>query len=109
MIRRPPRSTLFPYTTLFRSLARRERLAERAAGARRVRRDVRARRERPEAVLEARAQERQHAAGLAVEAAPEPDQLVVPGARPGEPHGGFHGFGAARVELGAIQVARGDL
>src|SRR5258705_5940096 len=24
MIRRPPRSTLFPYTTLFRSLARRE-------------------------------------------------------------------------------------
>src|SRR2546430_8057545 len=62
MIRRPPRSTLFPYTTLFRSLARRERLAERAAGARRVRRDVRARRERPEAVLEARAQERQHAA-----------------------------------------------
>src|SRR2546422_1584032 len=27
MIRRPPRSTLFPYTTLFRSLARRHRLA----------------------------------------------------------------------------------
>src|SRR3712207_8677608 len=26
MIRRPPRSTLFPYTTLFRSLARRERV-----------------------------------------------------------------------------------
>src|SRR2546426_8130061 len=25
MIRRPPRSTLFPYTTLFRSAARRER------------------------------------------------------------------------------------
>src|SRR3712207_7097486 len=25
MIRRPPRSTLFPYTTLFRSLERRER------------------------------------------------------------------------------------
>src|SRR5258708_23416130 len=25
MIRRPPRSTLFPYTTLFRSLARRDR------------------------------------------------------------------------------------
>src|SRR2546430_7819778 len=25
MIRRPPRSTLFPYTTLFRSLARRKR------------------------------------------------------------------------------------
>src|SRR2546422_2572676 len=27
MIRRPPRSTLFPYTTLFRSLARRAQLA----------------------------------------------------------------------------------
>src|SRR5256885_11218332 len=26
MIRRPPRSTLFPYTTLFRSLAQEERL-----------------------------------------------------------------------------------
>src|SRR3989442_7980279 len=26
MIRRPPRSTLFPYTTLFRSLSRRQRL-----------------------------------------------------------------------------------
>src|SRR2546430_7614752 len=26
MIRRPPRSTLFPYTTLFRSQARRQRL-----------------------------------------------------------------------------------
>src|SRR2546429_5484443 len=30
MIRRPPRSTLFPYTTLFRSLARRQ--VARAAG-----------------------------------------------------------------------------
>src|SRR3712207_8102402 len=29
MIRRPRRSTLFPYTTLFRSLAERERRAER--------------------------------------------------------------------------------
>src|SRR5260221_5022196 len=28
MIRRPPRSTLFPYTTLFRSLHRREGLVE---------------------------------------------------------------------------------
>src|SRR5256885_9833289 len=27
MIRRPPRSTLFPYTTLFRSLRRRRRLS----------------------------------------------------------------------------------
>src|SRR3712207_7336787 len=29
MIRRPPRSTLFPYTTLFRSLARRQHLHQR--------------------------------------------------------------------------------
>src|SRR5258708_11465227 len=30
MIRRPPRSTLFPYTTLFRSRAQSRRLAQRA-------------------------------------------------------------------------------
>src|SRR3712207_7036055 len=34
MIRRPPRSTLFPYTTLFRSLAGRARAGRRAARAR---------------------------------------------------------------------------
>src|SRR2546430_12947935 len=33
MIRRPPRSTLFPYTTLFRSNARRRFLAEVAGAA----------------------------------------------------------------------------
>src|SRR3989454_9116764 len=32
MIRRPPRSTLFPYTTLFRSLARASRLDRRVQG-----------------------------------------------------------------------------
>src|SRR2546430_9676864 len=32
MIRRPPRSTLFPYTTLFRSFQRIRVLASRAAG-----------------------------------------------------------------------------
>src|SRR5438034_11695202 len=32
MIRPPPRSTLFPYTTLFRSLARRLRGRQRAGG-----------------------------------------------------------------------------
>src|SRR2546421_1644587 len=31
MIRRPPRSTLFPYTTLFRSLGEVDRLGRRAA------------------------------------------------------------------------------
>src|SRR2546430_4442332 len=33
MIRRPPRSTLFPYTTLFRSLRRRAHGARRGGGA----------------------------------------------------------------------------
>src|SRR5438093_9449900 len=40
MIRRPPRSTLFPYTTLFRSLVRQlepERLGQRAQDRARVR------------------------------------------------------------------------
>src|SRR3712207_6943204 len=44
MIRRPPRSTLFPYTTLFRSLHRRDRLHARPEAARdRPRRPRRAR------------------------------------------------------------------
>src|SRR3712207_7770066 len=34
MIRRPPRSTLFPYTTLFRSLADGDREAQTGSGAR---------------------------------------------------------------------------
>src|SRR2546425_2359369 len=36
MIRRPPRSTLFPYTTLFRSLARVQRFLGAADGPRRL-------------------------------------------------------------------------
>src|SRR5437868_8779443 len=36
MIRRPPRSTLFPYTTLFRSLLRRRNLGGDVRGDRRV-------------------------------------------------------------------------
>src|SRR3712207_7189705 len=32
MIRRPPRSTLFPYTTLFRSATRREHMSDTAQG-----------------------------------------------------------------------------
>src|SRR3712207_8748811 len=35
MIRRPPRSTLFPYTTLFRSAGGNVRLQQRGGGARR--------------------------------------------------------------------------
>src|SRR5687768_17993274 len=38
MIRRPPRSTLFPYTTLFRSVRGRRRREHAAVGARRDRR-----------------------------------------------------------------------
>src|SRR2546422_4197204 len=38
MIRRPPRSTLFPYTTLFRSLARHQELAPHPGGWRHERR-----------------------------------------------------------------------
>src|SRR2546429_4987217 len=42
MIRRPPRSTLFPYTTLFRSRRRRDRqLPRRVPHARRAGRDAR--------------------------------------------------------------------
>src|SRR2546428_8631916 len=58
MIRRPPRSTLFPYTTLFRSLGDRARRRGRAARPRAVvadqaapeddAREARARRERSE-------------------------------------------------------------
>src|SRR2546430_4404913 len=39
MIRRPPRSTLFPYTTLFRSLVHRDRQRLVLPGERRVRED----------------------------------------------------------------------
>src|SRR2546429_7022378 len=40
MIRRPPRSTLFPYTTLFRSQAQRDRELRQPADADRAGRDV---------------------------------------------------------------------
>src|SRR5690349_23423113 len=56
MIRRPPRSTLFPYTTLFRSPARRRR---RASGPRQSRaRSRRAPRALPEAAQARRARTR---------------------------------------------------
>src|SRR5256885_13326448 len=38
MIRRPPRSTLFPYTTLFRSLHEDEHVEDRSGDGRRLRR-----------------------------------------------------------------------
>src|SRR5260221_8797409 len=43
MIRRPPRSTLFPYTTLFRSRLRDERVAHKGTGEAPVERDAQGR------------------------------------------------------------------
>src|SRR2546427_1813704 len=40
MIRRPPRSTLFPYTTLFRSVAPRERVGVRPLARRELRHET---------------------------------------------------------------------
>src|SRR5258706_10552684 len=72
MIRRPPRSTLFPYTTLFRSLGRAQRVqirlpARRAVGSRGL----------PEDLLEALAREEHLALG-------------PPGVRPGNAVLPFH-------------------
>src|SRR2546425_7726268 len=55
MIRRPPRSTLFPYTTLFRSRPRRAGAARLRAGDRRVHATLAALRRRPVAARRARA------------------------------------------------------
>ena len=88
--------------------ARRERLAECAARAGCVGARIGSGRERTQAVLEASRQERQHAARLAVKAAPEPHDLVPAGGRSREPHGGFDRFRAARIELGAVEVAGRD-
>src|SRR5216117_2117784 len=60
-------------------------------------------------MLEARAEQRQDAAGLAVEAAPEADDFRMAGARLGEPQRRLDRFGSARVELRAIQVAGSEL
>src|SRR6267154_4805783 len=60
-------------------LARGKRLVERTARARRVRGEIRARREWAERVFEARPEQRKNAAGLSVEPAPETDRFRVPG------------------------------
>ena len=90
-------------------LARREGLPEGAAGARGVGRQVGARHEGPERVLEARAEHGKHAAGFAMEPAPEAHDLRVAGARLCESQRRLDGFGTARIELRAIQVAGGEL
>src|SRR5206468_10330472 len=92
---------IFPQELDAVPLARRERLVERAARAPGVGREVSAGHQRSERMLEARAEHRQHAAGLAVEAAPEADHLGVPGAGLGEPHGRLDRLRPARVELRA--------
>ena len=58
---------------------------ERAAIAVGVRSEIAARDERPEVVLELAAEQRQHAGGLAVEAAPEPEHLGLAARRVREP------------------------
>src|SRR3712207_4581913 len=54
MIRRPPRSTLFPYTTLFRSLAK-QMVADAEGGTKVIRMVVRGARSREDARAAARA------------------------------------------------------
>src|SRR5947208_5414022 len=69
MIRRPPRSTLFPYTTLFRSRDRLERPVH--AGARRSRPRVTAALRRRRRALRVRARSEEHTSELQ-----SPDHLV---------------------------------
>src|SRR3712207_7411049 len=68
MIRRPPRSTLFPYTTLFRSGGRGRRVRGRRRGARRrerLRRRARAAaRRRRDGLADARARSEEHTSEL---------------------------------------------
>src|SRR2546422_5644036 len=58
MIRRPPRSTLFPYTTLFRSLWKARRLLRGIELERRIDLDAPPAREEPVEALQARVQPR---------------------------------------------------
>src|SRR5258708_26342149 len=67
MIRRPPRSTLFPYTTLFRSLVARGRFRERDMGRRRHH----GRRLRPHRRLQRHERSEEHTSELQ-----SPDHLV---------------------------------
>src|SRR5205085_12516297 len=66
MIRRPPRSTLFPYTTLFRSDLAQRRILQCALSSRHVRRDSADRRPclRRDAVLLVRPRSEEHTSEL---------------------------------------------
>ena len=82
--------------------------AQRAAIAVRIRREVLAGQEGPQVMLEVAAEEPEDAARLAVESAPEADDLVFPGGRLGEPQPGLHGLRAAREHLDARQALGGE-
>ena len=81
---------------------------QRAAVAVGVGRRVRARHQRAEPVLEVAPHERQHAAGLAVEAAPEAHELVLLRDGLGQAERRLDGLGAAREELDAREALRRD-
>src|SRR6185369_3827995 len=69
-------------------------------------REVLAGQEGPQVMLEVAAEEPEDAARLAMESAPESDDLLFPGGRLGEPQPGLHRLRAAREHLDARQ-ARG--
>jgi hypothetical protein len=81
---------------------------ERAAVAVGVRARVLAGQERSLVMLEIAAEQAQHAAGLAVEAAPEPEDLLPPGRGLGQPQAGLDRLRAAREELDARETLRRD-
>src|SRR5512144_1770899 len=82
---------------------------ERAAVAVGVGRRVLAGQERTLVMLEVAAEQAEDAAGLAVEAAPEPDDLLSPGRGLGQAQAGLHRLRAAREELDAREALRSDL
>src|SRR5262249_3524099 len=73
-----------------------------------VGRRIAPRHERPEGVLKVAAEQRQHAAGLAVEAAPEAEHLGLARGRVDEPQRGLDGLGPARDHLDAPEALRRD-
>src|SRR5438309_4632162 len=81
---------------------------ERAAIAVRVRRQVLAGEERPQVMLEVAAEQAEHSARLAVEAAPEADDLALARGRLGEPERGLHGLRAPREHLDAGEAFGGE-
>src|SRR5262249_34198159 len=78
---------------------------KRAAVAIGVRYEVSSRSERTPLLLPFVADQAHHTAGLTVEAAPEADDFVFLGVGFCQSNGGLHRFGAAAVELRALQRA----